>query len=90
MHWIGMMKRTQEMGYESAKGDGVDGRFDAAVAYACLGAAQRGGNRMNNIELPPTLLDALRGLIIQARQQALHSVDTISGTNLLADRQAYR
>jgi hypothetical protein len=32
MRWIGMMKRTQEMGYESAKGDGVDGRFDAAVA----------------------------------------------------------
>jgi predicted nuclease of restriction endonuclease-like (RecB) superfamily len=32
---------------------------------------------MSNIELPPTLLDALRGLIIQARQQALRSVDTI-------------
>lgn len=32
---------------------------------------------MSNIELPPTLLEALRGLIIQARQQALRSVDTI-------------
>jgi predicted nuclease of restriction endonuclease-like (RecB) superfamily len=32
---------------------------------------------MSNIELPPTLLDGLRGLIIQARQQALRSVDTI-------------
>jgi predicted nuclease of restriction endonuclease-like (RecB) superfamily len=32
---------------------------------------------MSNIELPPTLIDALRGLIIQARQQALRSVDTI-------------
>jgi hypothetical protein len=32
---------------------------------------------MSNIELPPTLLDELRGLIIQARQQALRSVDTI-------------
>jgi predicted nuclease of restriction endonuclease-like (RecB) superfamily len=32
---------------------------------------------MSNIELPPTLLDALRGLILQARQQALRSVDTI-------------
>jgi hypothetical protein len=32
---------------------------------------------MNNIELPPTLLEALRGLIIQARQQVLRSVDTI-------------
>jgi DUF1016 N-terminal domain len=32
---------------------------------------------MSNIELPPILLDALRGLIIQARQQALRSVDTI-------------
>lgn len=32
---------------------------------------------MSDLELPPTLLDALRGLIIQARQQALRSVDTI-------------
>jgi predicted nuclease of restriction endonuclease-like (RecB) superfamily len=32
---------------------------------------------MSNIELPPILLDVLRGLIIQARQQALRSVDTI-------------
>jgi predicted nuclease of restriction endonuclease-like (RecB) superfamily len=32
---------------------------------------------MSNIERPPTLLDALRDLIIQARQHALRSVDTI-------------
>lgn len=32
---------------------------------------------MNPIELPPTLLDALRGLIFQARRQALRSVDAI-------------
>ncbi len=32
---------------------------------------------MSTLVLPPTLLDALRGLIIQARQQALRSVDTI-------------
>lgn len=32
---------------------------------------------MSDIQLPPALLDALRGLILQARQQALHSVDTI-------------
>jgi predicted nuclease of restriction endonuclease-like (RecB) superfamily len=32
---------------------------------------------MSNIELPPTLLDALRGLILQARQQVFRSVDTI-------------
>jgi hypothetical protein len=30
---------------------------------------------MSDIELPPTLLDALRGLIIQARQQAARSVN---------------
>jgi predicted nuclease of restriction endonuclease-like (RecB) superfamily len=32
---------------------------------------------MSNIELPPTFLEALRDLIIQARQQATRSVDTI-------------
>jgi predicted nuclease of restriction endonuclease-like (RecB) superfamily len=32
---------------------------------------------MNNIELPPILLNELRGLIIQARQQAYRSVNTI-------------
>jgi predicted nuclease of restriction endonuclease-like (RecB) superfamily len=32
---------------------------------------------MSNIELPLTLLDALRSLILQARQQAFRSVDTI-------------
>ncbi|TAN78460.1 MAG: DUF1016 domain-containing protein [Gallionella sp.] len=32
---------------------------------------------MSHIELPPTLLDALRGLIVQARRQALRSVDAI-------------
>lgn len=32
---------------------------------------------MNPIQLPPTLLDALRGLIVQARRQALRSVDAI-------------
>lgn len=32
---------------------------------------------MNPIELPLTLLDALRGLILQARRQALRSVDAI-------------
>lgn len=32
---------------------------------------------MNPGELPPTLLDALRGLIVQARRQALRSVDAI-------------
>ena len=32
---------------------------------------------MSDIELPPTFLDALRGLIIQARQQASRSVNTI-------------
>ena len=32
---------------------------------------------MSTLAPPPTLLDALRGLIIQARQQALRSVDTI-------------
>ncbi|MGB7413916.1 MAG: PDDEXK nuclease domain-containing protein [Thermosynechococcaceae cyanobacterium] len=32
---------------------------------------------MSNIELPPTLLDALRELILQARQQASRSVNTI-------------
>lgn len=32
---------------------------------------------MSNLELPPTLLDALRDLITQARQQATRSVDTI-------------
>ena len=32
---------------------------------------------MSEIELLPTLLNELRGLIIQARQQALRSVDTI-------------
>jgi hypothetical protein len=32
---------------------------------------------MSDIELPPTLLEELRGLIIQARQQAARSVNTI-------------
>jgi hypothetical protein len=32
---------------------------------------------MSDIELQPRLLDALRGLILQARQQATRSVDTI-------------
>jgi predicted nuclease of restriction endonuclease-like (RecB) superfamily len=32
---------------------------------------------MSNLELPPTLLNALRDLITQARQQATRSVDTI-------------
>lgn len=32
---------------------------------------------MSDIELPPTFLDTLRGLIIQARQQASRSVNTI-------------
>ena len=32
---------------------------------------------MSNIELPPTLLDELRSLIIQSRQQASRSINTI-------------